>query len=33
MSSHQLTTKLDDEEIWSEPGDYTIPADERRPGP
>lgn len=33
MSSHQQTVKLDDKEIWSVPGYYTIPADERRPGP
>jgi len=33
MSSHQQTVKLDEKEIWSAPGYYSIPAAERRTGP
>jgi hypothetical protein len=33
MTSHQLTAKLDEKEIWSAPGYYSIPAAERRAGP
>jgi hypothetical protein len=33
MSSHQLTVTLDDKEVWSVPGYYSIPAAERRTSP
>jgi len=33
MSSHEETVKLDETEIWSVPGYYSIPAAERRAGP
>jgi len=33
MSSHQMTVQLDEKDIWSVPGYYSIPAVERRAGP